>query len=320
MPELLKPVTLPDKYSKEIREKIIQYLTDVIFLPIIKEMEITKERYFNSSYLLQNSVSAITKGIKTGRIQFADGIIKGDFNATITRQLRELGLKYDNRIKGYRINLINLPVSLQVAITETAENYEYMAQNMLKAIDNIEIKEGLTFIEESNSIIDNLNLNLDKSLKKSIGINILITDFQRDVLNKNFTQNMNLYIQEFIKEEIIRLRELVEQSALSGIRAKELQTIIKDQFAVSDRKAKFLARQEVNLFQSTYKYNQFKQNGIERYRWSISGIRTRPDHKKLDKQIFYFNDPPVTNQNTGARNNPQEDYNCNCIAIPIYDG
>ena len=41
-------------------------------------------------------------------------------------------------------------------------------------------------------------------------------------------------------------------------------------------------------------------------------------HKDLDGKIFEFANPPITNEK-GDRNNPGEDWQCRCEAIPIVE-
>lgn len=92
------------------------------------------------------------------------------------------------------------------------------------------------------------------------------------------------------------------------------------QYGASKAKAKFLARQETSLLMSKYQEERFKDLGITHYKWSgADDQRERPDHKLLNGKIFRFDDPPVTNRSTGAKNNPGEDFNCRCIAIAIVD-
>jgi SPP1 gp7 family putative phage head morphogenesis protein len=70
---------------------------------------------------------------------------------------------------------------------------------------------------------------------------------------------------------------------------------------------------------SKFKQVKYESVGVSKYKWSISNVRTRPDHKALNGKVFSFDDPPISNTSTGARNNPGEDFGCNCQAIPIIE-
>ena len=72
---------------------------------------------------------------------------------------------------------------------------------------------------------------------------------------------------------------------------------------------------------SKYRQIRYEDVGIRRYMWSTSGdVRVRHDHKELNGKIFYFDNPPITDKATGARNNPGEDFGCRCVAIPVMSG
>lgn len=60
--------------------------------------------------------------------------------------------------------------------------------------------------------------------------------------------------------------------------------------------------------------------GITRYRWvSSQDQRVRRRHRELNKTIQRWDDPPVSNPETGRRAHPGEDYGCRCTASPILD-
>ena len=272
-------------------------------------MEASKKLYFNSS-------SAIESAIRSGKIQFADGVFKGDFNAKLAKEFRSLGMKLDRRIKGYRKDINSLPVNLQVVIAQTESSYTKTAESMIKAIDNIVVDmKTVSFQSVYSKAID----NVDSNFTKTVGISVDLTEGQREVITKEFSENLELFVKDFSDKQVLILRKEVETAVFEGIRAEELQKIIVDRFDVSQKKAKFLAKQEISLLTSKYKSAKYREVGINKYRWSISNVRTRPDHKALNGKVYSFDDPPITNQDTGARNNPSEDFGCECVAIPIVE-
>lgn len=310
----LQPIRISPKFDEKVEAEILAFLTEALFAPIVKEMELVKKTYFNAK--------GIEDAIRSGKIQFSDGIFKGDFNATLTKEFRKLGMKFDKRIKGYRKEINNLPVSIQVSIAQTTSNYEKMAQGMIGAIDNIKFDEklkDLSFASTFDKVVDNIDKGFTQTVTKAIGIKVDITESQRLAISEGFSNNLKLFIKDFADEQIPILRQEVEKAVFAGIRAESLQKVIRDRFEVSQSKAKFLAKQEISLLTSKYKQAKYEDVGIKKYKWSISNVRTRPDHRALNGKIFSFNDPPITNQDTSARNNPGEDFGCNCVAIPIIE-
>ena len=312
----LKPIRLSPKFDEKVEAEILTFLTKALFAPIVKEMELVKKTYFNAK--------GIEESIRSGKIQFSDGIFKGDFNAILTKEFRKLGMKFDKRIKGYRKELNNLPISIQTSIAQTASNYEKMAQGMVGAIDNLNVNvleklEELGFSKTFDQVIDSVDKQFIQTVTKAIGIKVDITESQRLAISQGFSDNLKLFIKDFADEQIPILRQEVERAVFAGIRAESLQKVIADRFGVSQSKARFLAKQEISLLTSKYKQAKYEDVGVNKYKWSISDVRTRPDHRALNGKTFSFDDPPITNQDTGARNNPGEDFGCNCVAIPIVE-
>ncbi len=137
-------------------------------------------------------------------------------------------------------------------------------------------------------------------------------------LKDDYTENLDLYIQKWHDEQILRLRKKVSENVQQGFRAENLIADIQAEKKVSYNKAKFLAKQETSLMVSKYRQVRYEDAGINRYMWSTSrDQRVRHDHRELQGKIFRFDQPPVTDKNTGARNNPGEDFNCRCVAIPV---
>lgn len=312
----LQPIRISPKFDEQVGAEILSFLFEALFEPIMKEMDEAQDSLFNAK-------SSIESAIRSGKIQFSDGIFKGDFNAAISKEFKQLGMKFDSRIKGYRKELNNLPTSLQIAIAQTASKYEQMASGMINTIDNINFDkklEELSFTSTYGKVIEDIDDNFTKTVSKAIGIKIDLTEQQRNVITKEFSENLKLFIKDFADEQTLALRKDVEKAVFKGIRAESLQQTIRDRFNVSKNKARFLARQEISLLTSKYKEAKYQEVGINKYKWSTSkDSRVRQDHKDLDGKIFFFDDPPIENKDTGNRANPGEPFGCRCIAIPIIE-
>ncbi len=310
----LQPIILSSKFDELLEAEIMKFLTGVIFAPVAKEMQET---------FLFNAKSVLEDAIRSGRIHFSQGIFKGNFNANITKEFRKLGLKFDARIAGYRKELGKLPQSIQIAIVQTESKFELMAANMKVAVDAIDIDgtlEGLDFTANFSSVVDAVDKDYDKTVKRPIGITVDLLDDEKDLIAERFSENLKLTIKKFSDEQILALRKDIDNVVFQGIRAESLQKSLQERFSISASKAKFLASQEIKLFTSKYKQIRYENAGIRKYKWSTSkDSRVRPDHKDLDGKIFFFDQPPVENKDTGDRANPGEPFGCRCIAIPIID-
>jgi len=312
----LKPINFNPKYEEAIRKKIKQFFYDIIFAPIYQTF---KES--SLQYQFKNSSSILKDAILSGKIQYANDIVKGDFNAKIIKEFEKLGYNYDSRIKGFRISLASLPQDIISAITQATTQFNLLQSRLLSAFDNINYAQELSelsFFDQYSLVQKDIDKQFKKTVIDAIGITPEFTETQKAKLAEEYSNNMKLYIKDFADNEIAKLRGLVEDNTFSGMRADKLQNIIRTQFDVSDRKAKFLAKQETSLITAKYRESRYLDAGITQYVWSTSTDgKVRSDHKRLHGKVFSFDDPPIVNLETGKRANPSEDFGCRCKAKPL---
>ena len=315
----LQPIKDSPELIEELEAQIDVILYDILFAPLIKSIKENKRIFFN-----ERDNSAIIKAIKSGKIRYGNNIFTGSFNDTTAKEFKKLGIKFNKRIKGYTKEMNNLPVNIQVAIAQREDSYKQMARQLVATVDKInlnidEATKNINFDDTLEKVYSDINKQFKKTVTDKIGLSINFTADQIRILSQEYTNNLKLYITEFTQKETLILRQKAEDIVLSGTRAKDFTKIIEERFAVSTKKAKFLAKQEISLLTSKFKQVKYENVGVSKYKWSISNVRTRPDHKALNGKVFSFDDPPISNTSTGARNNPGEDFGCNCQAIPIIE-
>jgi len=270
-----------------------------------------------------NENNLIKEALLKGQIQFNNNNFSGNFNIRLVAELKKLGANYDKKTGNYNISLINLPYDIQSTIAISQNKFRQLNENILEYIDGLndeKITNSLDVIDFNQSytkIIGNLE-NQFKITSDGI-IDYNINQKIADNLAIDYTNNLNLYIRNFTDENIFNLREKVYQNTFDGYRAEKLIDIIKSNYNVSQNKAKFLARQETNLLTAKFRQERYTDSGVNKYKWRIRGFHTRPDHERLNNKIFTWDNPPITNRETGERNHPGEDYNCFCLAIPIVE-
>lgn len=314
----IKPIYDHERYSKPIAKAIYALLYREIFKPLFDILELPKSR--------QNaSTSALLEAIRSGKMIYRDGFFIGDLNAKISKQLRGLGAVYNKTRRQYFLGLDVLPLDLKLAIqsgNELAKDKLYKVENFLKSVEGRKI--SMPDLEPLfGEVVTGLEKQFQDTTKdiKPTDIEIPLEPHLKLQLKQEYTENLNKYIQDWHDEEILRLREKVQQNVAKGFRAESMIESIVAERGVSQRKAEFLAKQETSLMVSKYRQIRYEDVGIRRYMWSTSGdVRVRHDHKELNGKIFSFDNPPITDKATGARNNPGQDYNCRCVAIPIMSG
>lgn len=315
----LKPIEMTRGLEVGIYRRIKQYMYDVLFSYIDEVIGVNRK---------ENALGdGVANAIKVGKIIYSGGVFRAKtrFSNKLAKELEAMGARYSKAAKGYRIKPELVPVVIGQAVAEIRiENQEKLKkiQDYLRDIEDSRefLKMPINFDTQVEQIVTNLDSQLKASLKD---INIIppkMTDYQKAEIAKNYTYNLNYYIQKWTDSEITTMRRDIQEFVMGGYRAKSLEEFFLKRKEISERKAAFLARQETKLLVAEYRKNRFKQAGVSRYRWStvIDG-RERELHRELNGRIFSWDEPPIIDARTGERGNPAEAYNCRCQAIPVID-
>ncbi|MEZ5691184.1 MAG: phage minor head protein [Rickettsiales bacterium] len=309
----LSPVVLDSSLYKEREEIIALFLAGLFYTPLILAL-----KSMGYEAIVNSKEDAVIKAILSGSLFLDGNIITGKFNSKISKTLGSLGGAYDRKSKGWLFN--NLPSQISFAAA-VAEDKKRKANKIITSIlDDYNIDylvDNLPLDDSYQRTLNKIDGKVDKSLN-GIDVAVKLSPETKRVIADDYKHNTQLYINNFAKENIASLREVIEKNAFSGKRAKNLERIIVDNYYVTQAKARFLARQETSLLLSKYSEIRYKSAGITSYRWSTShDSRTRPDHADLDGKIINFNSPPIVDKKTGRRAHAGEDYGCRCVKVPI---
>lgn len=187
---------------------------------------------------------------------------------------------------------------------------------------------------DPHETIDSIEDEFTSFMPSDLAVDPKLSPEAKARVEKEYTDNMKLWVDKFSRKTIHDLRGIVEKNATQGYRFDKLIGAIKGRYGVTTSKAKFLARQETGLFMSKYRKERFAEAGVTRYKWSTShDSRVRPEtgltpaermhagnHRVLDGNIFtYSTKAPAKYMSSGQPCNPGEDYNCRCLDRPILD-
>lgn len=104
-----------------------------------------------------------------------------------------------------------------------------------------------------------------------------------------------------------------------GLTHDELAELLEERGRVSESTARFLARDTTLRTNAAVTKARQTAAGVTAYRWSTSrDERVRETHAELEGEKYDYDDPPVTND-AGDTNNPGEDWQCRCAALPVID-
>ena len=219
------------------------------------------------------------------------------------------------------------------AISVTAFRFEEKIGKIDKKLASI-LPEEISAKVKLTDMLDSTIYKVDKRFRenvKGISLQAELKPEERKRIAAEWQNNLELYIKDFAKKQISEMRKDLQATILAGNRWDDAVKVIQRHKAVSDRKAKFLARQETKLLVAKFTEVRYASAGVSEYNWfSVTGSKlhpVRPQHKALNdakgpdgkKKIYRFDDPPVTSAEGESvrHNNPGEDYNCRCFARPI---
>lgn len=316
-PQILKPEDFLD-----MEHQLKSIFFEIIFHPVFRIMEGANGMVTSFKVLENDAYDALRAALRSGRIQYSDGAFSGEFSSAVSKTLRKMGAKFDQRKKVYKLS----PGEVPQWVKALSASYQAIAKDAHAAI-----RAQLDATQDQlAALVDSHTVDPDKTVARVIGsfakagkaLEVMpeLTPLAQAQLVQAYRNNMKLWIKQFSVETIVELREAVEENAQEGFRFDRLIARIQNRYGVAANKAKFLARQETGLFMAKYRRERFADTGIQRYRWSTSrDERVRHDHKDLDGKVFLYSQPPIVDRHTGRRGNPGEDYNCRCVDLPVLD-
>lgn len=331
----IKHIEEDPKDYDALEERLKKFFLEHLYKPLIRELNLPRSTLKNAK-----SGDPLMDALFTGRITYSAGAFRGKLNSQISKQLRDLGAKFDRKTSSYRIEMDQIPTQVKQAISAGDLHFQKQMQNLDEKLASI-IPEELASQFKSEDLFDKTLWKADKSFQKNvrnITVTPNLTEEQRAKISKDWQDNMQLYIKDWTKDQIKEMRAKVYEQITAGARREELippilkitQTI-QGSHEQAMNKAKFLARQESRLMMATFKETRYKDAGIKEYIWRCvhrpidaspnqhTPGNVRYSHGLLNGKIFEFSNPPVsTNPGQPVRhNNPGTDYNCRCFSRPI---
>lgn len=126
-----------------------------------------------------------------------------------------------------------------------------------------------------------------------------------------------------------RMERVIRSSLSSGVDPKSLSKIVEESFDVSRSRARLIARDQVSKANGQIMRKTQQAAGVARYRWTTArdervrgnplGVNPKGSHFYLEGKVFAWTAPPIVDPTTGRREHPGGDYQCRCIAIPVFD-
>lgn len=319
----LKPIRETREEYDRIEKKIRELFRTEVYRPLMLEIG-------GHSKLIQNAVDDLAAAIRKGRVTFNRGKFRGNFGSVLSKELRALGAQWNKQTSSFDISKGKLPDQIRHAVDAAYQRFLETAGRIDKKLSEV-LPEDIAEKLKIEHIFDTTIYKVDGEFRKSVKAITVAPQLSASAtkrISEEYNESMKLKIQGWLREEILELRGKVKEQAFKGFRYESLAKTIQDSYRVSEKKAKFLARQETNLFLGKFKETRYADAGVYEYKWKcVAGSPNhpvRPRHQELNNEsakgrIFRFDDPPVS---TGAgepprKCNPGEDFGCRCVAIPV---
>lgn len=293
------------------------------------------KRYITSRYIQRFPSSAereYTRLINEYMREVA-GIVEKHIPEIRKMLLQEMGddakLLFSNkRAKLPKSDLVSASTMNRIANEVTAEMKD--AMDVLMPTINVS-KKVKAF---GNMTLNTATNEFSKNVKSTLGIDIrkdyYMGDFYQQEMLNWVEDNVNL-IKTVPYDMLDKMQEDIYDGYARGARSEDIAEQIVHDYQVSYNRAKFIARDQIAKLNGDITRAQQQDAGINEYIWQTVGDeRVRPGHDLLNGKKFRWDDPPEIMElvgkkgeehweDTGRRCNPMQDYNCRCIALPVFD-
>jgi len=331
----LKPIEESPLFYDALEKKLRKFFLKTIYVPLLQELNLTQKKIQNAK-----NKNPLLDALFKGSVQYLDGKFTGNFNASISKELKQIGAQFDRKTSSFKLQEEEIPLDVKQMIMASEYHWDQKIKKLDQKLSKINPKEIADQIDVTQLFDKNL-WRADQDFRKNIKkITVLpeLTDYQRQKIAEDWQNNMKLKIEGWTTEQVQKLRSQIFENVMAGKRKEsQIPLILKVTKNIQQshdeavKKAKFLAHQETRLMMSTFKQARYEEAGSKSYIWRavhrphdsspdhhIPGY-VRYTHGLLDGKEILWNSPPITS-NPGEperRNHPGQDYNCRCFARPI---
>jgi len=163
----------------------------------------------------------------------------------------------------------------------------------------------------------------ERDMKRSVGIDVFSGNkVLQDYLRASAQQNAQL-IRSIPGKYLEEVQTQVMANMRAGMRPSYIEKALQEQYGVTQRRAKMIARDQTSKIQGELAEKQQTSAGFEYFQWvDADDERVRTRHRAIDekvtaygKGIYRWDNLPLSDK--GVPIKPGSDYQCRCIARPV---
>jgi SPP1 gp7 family putative phage head morphogenesis protein len=164
---------------------------------------------------------------------------------------------------------------------------------------------------------------VDGRTQKNLGIDVYGNDENlQTVIEASIFDNTRL-IKSIPEQYLAQVESIVVTNTRAGNRSSTIAAQLSEQFGVTQRRAKFIARDQTAKVNSAIAQKRIEAAGYEFFQWRTSrDNRVRDRHKDIaekvteyGKGIYRYDNPPLSDK--GVPILPGVDYGCRCTQRPV---
>jgi SPP1 gp7 family putative phage head morphogenesis protein len=172
----------------------------------------------------------------------------------------------------------------------------------------------------AGEISDFNKAEMTRQLRRSVGVDIFLADPTLAATVAEFTTTNVALIKSIPAQYFGSVEKVIKTGFRKGRRAASIAPEIAARFGVSERRARFIARDQVAKINGQLTEDRQTELGLTEYIWRTSqDERVRETHRDLEGTTQKWSDPPVVSDD-GRREHPGGDFNCRCTAEPKIPG
>ena len=343
MTDTLKGQILRHRDYEHFEAQIADLFWDLVFKPIVELLKDESPKEAAKSLpkpgiepqkALENALEnanedALKKALKSGRVQMntdpktGKAVFSGAFNRSIADIIRSFGGEFDKRGNVYKCDMAKVPAWVRADAagyhTKAQQVHEEIKKRLGKMSEGFDSAVKGAKLTAARKAVDAVEAGW-KDSAKTLEVVPGLDENGRQLMADAIEESAKIPIKEWMQTAVDKMRQQVEDNALHGYRMESLASRIRSEYGTTQAKARQIARQETSNFMSDFRASRAKEVGCKRYLWDASmDERTRPDHKKLHGQVFFYDSPPIVDSKTGRRANPGKDFGCRCQVLPVLD-